>query len=383
MCYNIGMRKTYQFRMFPTKAQRTKLNQTLETCRLAYNSTLNLRRRAWEQEQKSLSLYDTNKVLTGWKADRPELREVHSQVLQNVQERVDLAFKAFFRRIKSGHKNGFPRFKGHGRYDSFTFKQSGFKLGERLTISKIGDVKIKLHRPIEGQIKTLTIRRDSLGNWYACFSCEAEPCPLPLSTEMVGIDLGLTTFATFSTSETIERQRWMKQDEKDLARIQRKISKLEKGTPERRRAIKALNHVHTRIKNRRNNFAHQESRKLVNRFGLIVFEDLDIVGMQTNGNKIINKGIADVAWGMMLNFSQYKAEDAGRGYLKVNPRGTTQECSGCHSIVPKDLSVRIHKCSNCGLVLNRDHNAAINVLGRGLSTLRLRPIEAPGFYPGE
>src|SRR3990172_961866 len=144
------MRKTFKYRINPTKAQRTKLNQTLETCRLAYNSTLNLRRYAWEVEQKSLSLYDTNKVLTGWKAANPELSEVHSQVLQNVQERVDLAYKAFFRRVKAGEKPGFPRFKSATRYDSFTFKQSGFKLGERLTISKIGDLKIKLHRPIEG-----------------------------------------------------------------------------------------------------------------------------------------------------------------------------------------------------------------------------------------
>lgn len=365
--------------MFPTKAQRTRLNQALETCRLAYNSTLNLRRQAWEVEQKSLNLYDTNKVLTGWKAANPELSEVHSQVLQNVQERVDLAFKAFFRRIKAGHKNGFPRFKGHGRYDSFTFKQSGFKLGERLTISKIGDVRIKLHRPIEGAIKTLTIRRDSLGNWYACFSCEVEPQPLPLSTEMVGIDLGLTTFATFSTGETIERKRWMKRDEKDLKRIQRRISKLHKGTPERSKAILALNHVYTRIKNRRNNFAHQESRKLVNRFGLIVFEDLDIAGMQTDGNKVINKGITDVAWGMMLNFSQYKAADAGRGYLKIYPRGTTQDCSGCGEIVPKGLSVRVHHCPNCGLKIGRDLNAALNILGRGLATIGNQSVEAPSI----
>jgi putative transposase len=191
--YNIGMRKTYKYRMFPTKAQRTKLNQTLETCRQAYNATPGLRKQAWEVEQKSLSLYETNKVLTGWKAANPELSEVHSQVLQNVQERVDLAYKAFFRRVKAGEKNGFPRFKGFGRYDSFTFKQSGFELKDsRLYLSKIGDIKIKLHRPIEGTIKNLTIQHDSLGNWHACFSCEVELKPLPPSVEIVGIDLGLS-----------------------------------------------------------------------------------------------------------------------------------------------------------------------------------------------
>src|SRR6185436_6193284 len=166
---------------------------------------------------------------------------------------------------------------------------------------------------------TLTIRRDSLGNWSACFSCEVEPCPLPPSVEIVGIDLGLTTFATFSNGETIERQRWMKQDEKDLKCIQPKIEKLSRGTPERRKAIKALNHVHTRIENRRDNFAHQESLKLVNRFGLIVFEDLDIQDMQQSDNKVINRGIADVAWGQFVQRTLSKAAEAGRSVVQVNP----------------------------------------------------------------
>lgn len=375
MCYNIHMRKTFKYRLFPTKSQRTKLDETLEMCRQVYNSTLGVRKTAWEQEKKSLSLYDTNKMLPLWKANAPELSEVHSQVLQNVQERVDLAFKGFFRRLKAGEKPGYPRFKSFGRYGSFTFKQSGFKLSERLTLSKIGDVKIKLHRPIEGAIKTLTIQRDSLSNWYARFSCEVEPKPLTVSSEMVGIDLGLTTFATLSNGDTIPRERWMKQDEKDLRRIQRKVSALDKGIPERRKAIKALNHVHTRIKNRRDNFTHQESRKLVNRYGLMVFEKLEIKQMESNGSKTINRGISDVAWGKFVNVTIAKAEDAGRAVIMVNPKGTTQECSGCHQIVPKDLSVRIHNCPNCGLKIGRDLNASINILGRGLATLRLRPIE--------
>ncbi|RJQ32804.1 MAG: transposase [Peptococcaceae bacterium] len=365
------MRKTFKYRLNPTKFQRTKLNQTIELCRKVYNDTLALRKDTWEKEHKSISLYDTNKILTGWKQERPELNNVFSQVLQNVQERVDLAFKAFFRRVKAGQKNGYPRFKGFGRYDSFTFKQSGFKLSDRLFISKIGDIKINLHRPVEGKIKTVTIQRDRLGNWYACFSCEVETKPLLVSSEMVGIDLGLTTFATLSNGETIERERWLKRDEQDLKRIQRKVSKLAKGSPERKKAIKALNHVHTRIKNCRDNFAHQESRKLVNRYGLIVFEKLDIDGMQTKGNRTINKGIADVAWSQFVSKTHAKAEEAGRGFILVDPKNTTQQCSGCGLIVPKDLSVRIHHCPDCGLKIGRDLNAALNILARGLSSLRL------------
>lgn len=372
------MKKTFKFRLNPTHHQRTLLYNTLELCRWVYNETLATRKNTWEQEQKSISLYDTNKLLTTWKKDKPELSQVHSQVLQNAQERVDLAFKAFFRRLKAGEKPGYPRFKGHGRYDSFTFKQSGFKLLDNgLLLSKIGAVKIIQHRPIEGNVKTLTIRRDSVGNWYACFSCEVEEKPLPPTDKVVGIDLGLTTFAVFSNGGEIPRQRWMKQDAKDIARLQRKKEKLPKGSLEWKKVVRALQHAYQRQTNRRKNFAHQESRKLVNEYQFIAFEDLNIAGMQSNGNKVINRGIADVAWGQFVQFTTYKAAEAGRGVVLVDPKNTTQMCSGCGEIVPKDLSVRKHECLHCGLKLGRDHNAALNILARGLASFRPRPVEAP------
>ena len=190
------MRLTYCYRLSPTSAQRSSLEKTLDVCRLVYNDTLAIRKETYDQSGASLSLYDTNKFLATWRAAKPVLSMVHSQVLQNVQERVDLAFQAFFRRVKAGEKPGYPRFKGYGRYDSFTFKQSGFRLdGERLTLSKIGAIRIKLHRPVAGVVKTLTVRRDTVGNFYACFSCEVEPLPMPPTDQVVGIDLGLTTFA--------------------------------------------------------------------------------------------------------------------------------------------------------------------------------------------
>lgn len=382
------MRLTYKYRLNPTKAQRTALDNTLELCRRVYNDTLGYRKDAYEQQGLSVSLYATNKLLTQWKADRPKLKDVYSQVLQNVQERVDLAFKAFFRRVKAGETPGYPRFKGYGRYDSFTFKQSGFKLdGERLTLSKIGDIKIKLHRPICADIKTLTIQRDSVGNWYACFSCECEANPLPPTDKVVGIDLGLTTFAYFSNGNKIDRERWMDRDAKDIARLQRKKEQFVKGSPERRKVIKALCHAYERVANRRRNFAHQESRKLVNEYQFIAFEKLDIQDMQVNGNKTISRGIADVAWGQFVQFTTYKAEGAGRGVAHVNPRGTTQECSGCGQVVAKDLKVRVHDCPNCGLRLNRDHNAALNILARGLASISAgspdEALEAPAFRHGE
>lgn len=382
------MRLTYKYRLFPNSAQRTSLERTLEICRWVYNDTLAARKNAYEQEQKSLGLYDTNKLLTEWKAEKPALKEVHSQVLQNVQERIELAFKAFFRRVKAGEEPGYPRFKGRGSYDSFTFKQSGFKLvGDKLTLSKIGDVAIKLHRPICADIKTLTIQRDAVGNFYACFSCECDTSPLPTNHNVVGIDLGLTTFAYFSNGDKIERQRWMKQDAADIARLQRKKEKFAKGSPERRKVVHALCHAYERSANRRTNFAHQESCKLVNEYQFIAFEKLDIQDMQSTGNKNITRGIADVAWGQFVQFTTYKAANAGRGVALVNPRGTTQECSGCGAIVPKDITVRIHDCPHCGLKLSRDHNAALNILARGLASIStdysVVAVEAPGFSRGE
>ncbi len=369
------MRMTYKYRLFPTSAQRTSLERTLDLCRWVYNDTLAIRKNTYEQTGKSISLYDTNKLLTEWKADKPALGNVHSQVLQNVQERVDLAYQAFFRRVKAGEEEaGFPRFKGYGNYDSFTFKQKGFKLAQRaprakLALSKIGDVAIKLHRPICATVKTLTIQRDVVGNFYACFSCECDAEPLAPNHKVIGVDLGLTTFAYFSNGRKIKRQRWMKKDADDIARLQRKKEKLTKGSLKRKKVIRALNHVHQRVSNRRRNFAHQESRKLVNAYQVIAFEKLDIKHMQSDGDKRYTRGIADVAWGQFVQFTTYKAENAGRVVALVNPRGTTQMCSGCHAIVPKGIEVRVHDCPHCGLKLNRDHNAALNILARGLAGL--------------
>ena len=378
------MRLTYKFRLNPTKAQRTAMQQSLDACRWVYNKTLETRKRAWQDEKKRVSLYDTNKMLTQWKRDNPFVKSAFSQALQEAQTRVDLAFKAFFRRVKAGSKKaGYPRFRGFNRYDSFTYKQygNGVKLSDdSLYLSKIGLVKINLHRQPCGTPKLVTIQRDRLGNWYACFSCIVEPQHLEPTHEVVGIDLGLTKFMVLSNGGVVQRQRCMKQDQKDLKRLQRKVSRLPKGCPERRKAVRALNHVHTRIAHRRKEFAHKVSRQLVDRYQLIVFENLDIAAMQQDTFKTITRGIADVAWGQVVAFTTYKAEYAGRKVIKVNPRGTTQGCSGCGEVVPKKLSVRVHDCQHCGLRLDRDLNAAPNILSRGLATLRTASaVEAPSL----
>lgn len=373
--------KTFKYRLQPSRSQRTKLVQTLEMCRWVYNETLATRKNAWEQEKKSISLYDTSKMLTLWKQERPELRDVFSQVLQNVQERVDLAFKAFFRRVKAGEKAGYPRFRGYGRYDSFTFKQFGFKLLENgLFLSKIGAMKIILHRPIQGKIKTLTIQKDAVGNWYACFACEVQPEALPFNDFVIGIDMGLACFAKFSDGHGIDNPRFFRRDEQKLAKAQRKLSKAEQDTPERAKRRKAVQHIHQRIANRRRDFAHQKSRELVNTFGFMAFEDLQIKNMLQNHR--LAKSISDAAWRQLITYTTYKAENAGRVVVLVEPRKTSKQCSSCGVMVEKSLAVRVHHCPECGLMMDRDQNAAINILRLGLESLGYA-LEAPAFRRGE
>jgi putative transposase len=352
-----------------TKGQQRILNAMLEECRHVYNQTLAARRDAWEQRQETLGLYDTQAMLPNWKAERKTLKLVHSPVLQNVQVRLDLAFKAFFRCVKAGEQDaGYPRFKGYGRYDSMTYPQygNGARLeGTRLILSKIGAVQVNLHRPIEGRIKTVTLRRSSTGKWFVTFAVEQECAAVADGREAaVGVDVGLEKFATLSTGETIDNPRFFRGDEKDLARAQRRLSEQPKGTPERAKRRKVVARIHERITNRRKNFAHQESRKLVNRFGTIVFEDLSITRMLKN--HCLAKSIADAAWNQLATYTQYKAEEAGRVYIEIDPRGTSQRCSRCRAIVKKSLSIRVHQCPHCGLEIDRDLNVAYNILGLGL-----------------
>ncbi len=373
-------RKAYQFRLAPTKGQLRLWEQTLDTCRWVYNETLAYRKTAWEERQETVGLYDTNALLPLWKDQRPELKHVYSQVLQDVQNRVHLAFDAFFRRVKRGETPGYPRFKGRGWYDSFTFKQAGFGFrvdGQWLDVSKIGSVQMINHRPINGTIKTLTIRRTSTGKWFACFSVEAKPEPLPPTQRAVGVDVGLEKFATLSTGEQIAHPRCFRKDERALAKAQRRLSKVEKGTPECTKRRKVVAHIHERIANRRKDFAHKLSRRLVKEFGIIVLENLSIARMMKNHS--LAKSIADAAWNQLGSYTRYKAASAGRTYLEVDPRGTSQRCSRCRGVVKKDLSVRVHQCPYCGLEMDRDLNAALNILAVGLHSIGSQSVEAAGL----
>ncbi len=363
----------YRYRLYPTKAQASALAEMLETCRQVYNSLLNWRKHDYEVLGKSPSKFEQQAAFPRWKKDHTELSTVFSQVLQNVAVRVDLAFDAFFRRAKDGDKKiertpGYPRVKGHGQYDSITYPQAGFGIVQgRLRLSKIGDVAIRLHRPIEGAVKTCTVRRIN-GKWFVCFACAVESELLPPSDEdektYIGIDVGLKTFASLSNGEFIENPRFFRRDEKALAKAQRKLAKVKneqqkRGSHLRRKARKVVSRIHERIRNRRHDFVHQTARRLVNRFGVIAVEKLNVKGMVKN--HCLAKSISDASWSMFRSVLTGKAERANRLVVAVNPAYTSQTCSGCGDIQKKSLSVRTHRCLVCGLVLDRDTNAAVNI----------------------
>ena len=383
------VKKVYKYRIYPTTAQSRQLDETLETCRQVYNSFLHWRTFIYDKERRSVGRYEQEAALTHWKhkvsdgkEEHPELSEVHAHLLQNVAHRVDLAFRAFFRRVKSGETPGYPRRKGIGQYDSVCFKQWGngvqFKNGN-LWVSKIGEIKCKVHRPMIGEATTCCLHRVN-SKWFACITCDVEQEHLFYSDEAVGIDVGIKTFAALSDGTSVENPKFFRTEETALAKAQRKLAKQRKGSKERKKAKKVVARVHERVRNRRHNFAHQTARRLVNRYGLIAVEKLAVKNMSKspapkqdtetgeyipNGASAkagLNKSILDAAWSQFRSILTSKAESACREVVAVRPAYTSQQCSGCDYTAPKTLKERWHHCPMCGASLDRDTNAAINIL---------------------
>ena len=364
------MRKTYEFRVRPTKAQEKRLVATLDACRFVYNWGIEDRKNLWQYCHVSTNFNGQSGFLKHLKDANLWLKEAAAHPLQDALRRVDWSFQAFFRRIKARGKPGYPRFKGNNWYDSFTFKEwdNGASFdGKRLLLSKIGRVRVNLHRSIEGEIKTCTIKRNSDG-WYALFSVVvSEPKQSKLNNP-VGIDVGLETFATLSTGEKIENPRHLRVNERELKIAQRKVSHRKKGSVRRGKAVQHLRLVHQRVSRSRKSFHFTQASRLTKRFNPICIEKLNIKGMVRN--RYLAKSISDASWGQFLRILSHSAESAGGASIAVEARGTSQECSGCGITIKKGLKVRTHRCWKCGLVLDRDKNAARNILSKGLG----RPI---------
>lgn len=353
------MHKTFKYRLYPNKNQIQKINQTIYLCRFLYNSLLDHRIKYFKQG-KSISRYDQQAELPAIKLEFPEYKEIHSQVLQEVLLRLDKAYQNFFRRVKQGETPGFPRFKGRNQYDSFCYPQSGFSVvDKKLCLSKIGDVKIKLHRPIEGKIKTCSIVRKN-DKFYVCFSCEIQAVPLPPTGKIVGIDVGVADHVITSDGEFFPKLDAYRKAEKRLKYLQRQVSRRKKRSNRRKKAARLLAKQHETVSNQRNDIAHKASAKLIQNYDLIAHEDLKIQNIMKN--HCLAKSIYDAAWNKLFQLLAYKAESAGRIVVAVPPHFTSQICSGCGQLVPKKLSERWHHCPHCGLSIQRDVNAAINIL---------------------
>jgi putative transposase len=395
---NTNVNKAYKYRLYPQKTTEKKLYFVLNRCRELYNAALSERKDAYQYAGLSISWLDQKRDLPAIKQEiRPEYQQIGSHVLQDVLHRLNKAFDNFFRRVQlkkagllTGHV-GYPRFQGRARFDSFTYpdgagwkvtvKEQGKKLKGTLHLTKIGDIPITLHRPLEGKIKTVTVKRE-VDEWFVCFSCEVPALEkLPVSSEDVGIDLGVTHLATLSNGEMVEHPRYYRKAKKTLQRRQQALSQKKKGSHRRERAKRLIGKAHRKIARQRKDFLHKQSRKLVNRYQVMVFEDLQIGNLtkkpkpkqDENGNYLpngkasksgLNKSILDAGWGAFVQLCTYKAAWAGRTLVKVDPKFTSQICSGCGSVVKKDLSERWHTCG-CGTELDRDVNAAINILRRG------------------
>ncbi|MFC7394205.1 RNA-guided endonuclease InsQ/TnpB family protein [Scopulibacillus cellulosilyticus] len=360
------MKKTYKFKLEPSKQQADKMDWTLTMCRQLYNVLLEQRIFAYKKRHVSVNYYEQKKELPLLKLEIPEYKQVQSQVLQDVVKRLNHAFQAFFRRLETNQKAGFPRFQGRNRYDSFTYPQSGFSLnGKFLKLSKIGDVRIKCHRQIKGRIKTCTIRRKN-NKWYACFSCEVE-AEMRSTGKEVGVDLGVAHLAITSDGKFFDNHRYLKQSERKIRYWNKGLSRRKKGSYRWHKARLQLSKVYEQLTNRRNDRAHKVSRQLVDQYDLIAFEALDIQGMVKN--RQLSKHILDAAWRLLIQYTTYKAEEAGKRVIQVNPQNTSQECSNCHQIVPKSLNERTHRCLNCRYTEHRDVNAARNILQRAKDQL--------------
>jgi putative transposase len=365
------MMRAYVFRLYPTKAQIFALNGQLAGACDLYNAALQERRDAYRRAGVSLNYYHQAAFLKDMRAEGL-IDVANFSACQAVLMRLQRAMQAFFRRVKAGEKPGYPRFRAKARYDSLTFPsyRDGIALttSNKIRIQGVGKVRIKQHREILGEIKTVTVKRRA-AKWYAVLTCDIPAAAvLPATGLAVGVDVGITDFATLSDdSPPLANGRFAKRGQAGLRIAQRRVARRKKGSNARKKAVRILQVAHARIGNQRADMHHKAANGLVAKYDVICVEDLNIKGL---AGGMLAKHVLDCGWGSFLSKLAYKAESAGRTLVKVNPRGTSQRCSRCGRQVFKKLSERWHDCS-CGLSVGRDVNAARNILGLGRSLAAL------------
>ena len=372
---------SYKYPIFPDKATSQKLAKALDACRWLHNKLLEKMNDARENGIK-LKTYDTQNMIPSLKLENPKLKLVYSKVLQMVNYNLWSNIKGLSASKKNGRKIGHVRFKGYGWYKTMNYNQSGFKLDQDhglLHLSKIGDIRIKMHRKIQGCIKAVLIKREGR-QWFAIVQADQEPESLPETGKSIGLDVGLKSFVVDTDGNSVENPRFAEKSADKLAKAQRKLSRAEKGSNNRLKIKERIEKIHAMVNHQRDDLLHKLSRLYVNNYDNICVEDLEVKGLKEKGhNKGMHRNIHDASWSKFFFMLSYKAESAGRKLIKVDPRNTTQRCSSCGSIVKKELSDRVHECPYCGFSCDRDYNASRNILIAGMEQ-PVAPIESKPLH---
>jgi putative transposase len=371
------------YRLYPTARQEWRLLEMLVLHQRLYNAALEQRIKVWRGWQKSLSFADQCKDLTELRAESAEYRQINAQSEQVTLRRVDLAFRNFFRRLKNREeKAGFPRFKSVERFSGFGYKEHGdgwaLQAGEggkhgKLRLSGVGLIKMRGKARVNGEVKTLEITRKA-GNWYASVTISCKP-ERASGEKKAGIDWGVKTFATIAYEDgavkPIENPRHLRTKLPSLKQAQKELSRKQKGSQNRKRAVKILSKIHGKIARERHDFLHKTTAAIVKEVQLIAVEKLDVKSMTASGGskckKGLNREILSTSPAQFMAILKYKAEEAGIQWHEVPTRQVkpTQTCSVCFKQAKKSLSERMHECE-CGAKLDRDENAAKVILIWGL-----------------
>jgi putative transposase len=367
---------TNKYRMYQNRETETRLAEAIETCRWLYNRLLEETKKAREVG-KPLRMYDCHNIIPTLKEENPALNNVYSKVLQMVSQTLWANIRGLSQLKKNGRRIGHIRFKGNGWCKTLNYNQSGFSFDvDVLHLSKIGDVRVKLHRPIQGKVKGVVVKREG-EKWYVLVQVDTEVHALPKNDRIVGIDVGLKAFAVDTDGHEFENPRYLGRTLEHIKNAQRNLSRKKKGSRNREKAKAKLAKLCDKVNNQRNDFLHKLSRFYANMYGTICVENLDIKGLNEKpASHCMHRNIHDTGWAGFLSMLDYKAESAGRRLVKVEARGTTQRCYKCGNIVHKELKDRIHDCPYCGIKIDRDYNAAYNILIAGMG-YPIEPVE-PG-----
>ena len=371
------MERAYKYRIYPTEQQINLINQIFGCCRFVYNHYLDKRQTAYKDHGTSMGYNDCATDLTLLKKSEEHvwLKDADSTALQSSLKALDSAFDGFFRRVKSGKKPGYPKFKSKRSHkQSYTTKNNGSTVkivDNKIQLPKVGKVKIKLSRPIDGRILSATVSKSASGKYYVSLCCRVDkPTELAKTDAVVGLDVGIKDFAISSDHERYENHKYLRTSEKRLAKLQRQLAKKELGSANWHKARKKVASLHEKIANQRGDFLHKLSTNLVRKYDIICLEDLAPANMVRNHH--LAKSIRDASWSEFARQLEYKADWYGKTIVKIDRfYPSSQLCSHCGAkwSGAKDLNVRKWTCPACGASLDRDYNAAINILIEGLRIL--------------